>query len=100
MLKLNGSNVITGFQPILCSRFPACAQETDQNRIYKNAAILRLNKFYFPVRNEDLKKTQNVFVAVIIIAIQYPHIVVIIFWCTLCAYVRACVCKTVCKSFG
>jgi len=42
MRKLNGSNVITGFQLILCSHFAACAQEMDQNPIDKNAAILRL----------------------------------------------------------
>ena len=41
MRKLNGSNVITGFQPILCSHYAACAQEMDQNIIDKNAAILR-----------------------------------------------------------
>ena len=41
MRKLNGSNVIIGFQPILCSH-AACAQEMDQNPIDKNAAILRL----------------------------------------------------------
>jgi uncharacterized Fe-S cluster protein YjdI len=41
MRKLNGSNVIIGFQPILCSHYAACAQEMDQNPIDKNAAILR-----------------------------------------------------------
>ena len=45
MHKLNGSNVITGFQPILCSHYAACAQEMDQNPIVidieNNAAILR-----------------------------------------------------------
>ena len=42
MRKLNGSNVITGFQPILCSHYAACVQEMDQNPIDKKAAILRL----------------------------------------------------------
>ena len=41
MRKLNGCNVFTGFQPILCSHYAACAQEMDQNIIDKNAAILR-----------------------------------------------------------
>ena len=44
MRKLNGSNVITGFQPILCSHYAACAQEMNQNPIDKNAAILRFKK--------------------------------------------------------
>ena len=41
MRKLNGSNVISGFRPILCSHFAACAQEMEQNPIDKNAEILR-----------------------------------------------------------
>ena len=44
MRKLNGSNVITGFLPILCSHCAACAQEIDKNPIDKNAAILRFKK--------------------------------------------------------
>ena len=33
MRMLNGSNVIIGFQPILCSHCAACAQEMEQNPI-------------------------------------------------------------------
>ena len=44
MRKLNGLNVITGFQPILYSHYAACAQEMDQNIIEKNAAVLSFNK--------------------------------------------------------
>ena len=48
MRKLNGSNVITGFQPISCSHYTTCAQEMDQNTIGKNAAILRFKMFISP----------------------------------------------------
>ena len=48
MGKLNGSNVITGFQPISCSHYAARAQEMDQNPIDKNAAILRFKNCISP----------------------------------------------------
>ena len=50
MRKLNGSNVITGFQPILCSHQATCGcvQEMDQNTIEKNAAILRFKMLISP----------------------------------------------------
>ena len=48
MRNLNGSNVITGFQPSLCIHYATCAQEMDQTSIDKNAAIVRLTNCISP----------------------------------------------------
>ena len=55
MRKFNGSNVIIGFQPILCSHYSACAQEMDQNIINKNPANLRFKMEYL-CKYKKLKK--------------------------------------------
>ena len=60
MRKLNGSNVITGFQPILCSHYAACAQEMDQNPIEKNAEMLKILKLNVSINIEDFKTNQKV----------------------------------------
>jgi len=48
MRKLNGSNAITGFQPILCSHYVTCAQEMDQNIIEKMQQFLDLKCLFLP----------------------------------------------------
>ena len=67
MRKLNGSNVIIGFQPILCSNFAACAQEMERNPIDKNAAILRF-------KNRRFRKKSKSVINYILVSITWHHL--------------------------
>ena len=73
MGKLNGSDIFTGFQPILCSHYAACAQETDQNIIDKNAAILRLQIEFLSKYRRFQKQCKRV-INYILVSITWHHL--------------------------
>ena len=76
---------------------------------FKNISGTALMLKYRPISSHNVLLDQTVanvldfIVAVITITIKYPHIDVIVCWCTLCARVhpcvRACMCKTSCHFF-
>ena len=74
MRKLNGSNVITGFQSSLCSHYAACAQENGPKSYRQKCSNFKTEKLNFSVNIEDFQKNLKSFINYILVSITWHHL--------------------------